>query len=104
MIPFTVWHVKFRTDPQSIYKGKCFTLKFTFDDNYPIEAPEVVFIGKIPLHEHVYSNGFICISILYDDWTAAMNVKSVTLSIASMINKGKELKKPFNDESFVKKS
>ena len=32
----------------------------------PIEAPEVVFLGKTPDHEHVYSNGFICMSILYD--------------------------------------
>ena len=32
----------------------------------PIEAPEVIFLGKTPDHEHVYSNGFICMSILYD--------------------------------------
>lgn len=41
-------------------------LWFTFSDNYPIEAPEVVFVGKVPDHEHIYSNGFICMSILYD--------------------------------------
>ena len=32
----------------------------------PIESPEVIFIGHIPVHEHIYSNGFICLSILYD--------------------------------------
>ncbi len=41
-------------------------LKFIFEDNYPIEAPEVTFVGKMPDHEHIYSNGFICMSILYD--------------------------------------
>ena len=35
--------------------------------NYkPIESPEVIFYGKSPEHEHIYSNGFICLSILYD--------------------------------------
>jgi ubiquitin-protein ligase len=32
----------------------------------PIESPEVLFIGHVPVHEHIYSNGFICLSILYD--------------------------------------
>ena len=32
----------------------------------PIESPEVIFVGPIPCHEHIYSNGFICLSILYD--------------------------------------
>ena len=48
--------------------GRVKRLRFVFNDNYPIEAPEVVFIGKTPEHEHVYSNGFICMSILYDGW------------------------------------
>ena len=46
--------------------GKLNRLRFVFNDNYPIEAPEVVFVGKTPDHEHVYSNGFICMSVLYD--------------------------------------
>lgn len=35
-------------------------------DNKPIESPEVIFYGNSPDHEHIYSNGFICMSILYD--------------------------------------
>lgn len=46
--------------------GEIIRLRFLFNDNYPIEAPEVVFVGKTPDHEHIYSNGFICMSILYD--------------------------------------
>ena len=46
--------------------GNIIRLRFVFNDNYPIEAPEVVFVGKTPDHEHVYSNGFICMSVLYD--------------------------------------
>lgn len=35
-------------------------------DKKPIESPEVIFYGNSPDHEHIYSNGFICMSILYD--------------------------------------
>jgi ubiquitin-protein ligase len=41
-------------------------LRFRFPSEYPIESPEVVFIDGSPDHEHIYSNGFICMSILYD--------------------------------------
>jgi ubiquitin-conjugating enzyme E2 W len=57
--------------------------------NKPIEAPEVIFYGKTPEHEHCYSNGFICLSILYDHWSAAMNVASVCRSIVSMLASAK---------------
>ena len=65
------WVVDFEGPPGSVYEGERFTLKFEFDENYvsftqPIEAPEVVFVGKPPVHEHVYSNGFICLSVLYN--------------------------------------
>ena len=41
-------------------------------DNQPIDSPEVVFEGPVPKHEHVYSNGFICLSILYDGGLISM--------------------------------
>jgi ubiquitin-conjugating enzyme E2 W len=43
----------------SIYKFIYFPFK-------PIDSPEVIFVGNIPIHEHIYSNGYICLSILYD--------------------------------------
>ena len=38
----------------------------------PFEAPEVMFVGKPPEHEHVYSCGYICLSTLANDWTPAL--------------------------------
>ena len=66
-----------------------------------MESPEVVFVGTPPIHEHIYSNGFICLSVLYDGWSPAMNASSICNSILSMISSATEKKKPDNDLSTV---
>ncbi|KAM7369962.1 hypothetical protein PAMP_011249 [Pampus punctatissimus] len=53
--------------------------------------PIVMFTGEnIPVHPHVYSNGHICLSILTEDWSPALSVQSVCLSIISMLSSCKE--------------
>lgn len=61
-----IWQVSFEGAKGTIYEGEKFKLQLRFSDQYPIESPEVIFVGKPPDHEHIYSNGFICLSILYD--------------------------------------
>ena len=75
----------------TLYEKENFTLQFKFGTKYPFDSPEVIFVGEnIPVHPHVYSNGHICLSILTDDWSPALSVQAVCLSIISMLASAKD--------------
>ncbi|CAF4993763.1 unnamed protein product [Rotaria sp. Silwood1] len=77
--------------PGTLYDGEKFQLLFKFSDQYPFDSPQVTFIGSnIPLHPHIYSNGHICLSILTDDWSPALSINAVCLSILSMLSSCKD--------------
>ncbi|CAI4226155.1 unnamed protein product [Auanema sp. JU1783] len=87
----------------TLYEGENFTLRFKFNNNYPFTSPEVMFIGEqIPVHPHIYSNGHICLSILSDDWTPALSVSAVCLSILSMLSSAREKKRPPDNALYIR--
>ncbi|XP_013405069.1 ubiquitin-conjugating enzyme E2 W [Lingula anatina] len=97
------WTVDLEGAPGTLYQGEKFQLAFKFGPRYPFESPQVIFTGSnIPVHPHVYSNGHICLSILTDDWSPALSVQSVCLSIVSMLSSCKEKKRPPDNSIYVK--
>ncbi|KAH3695132.1 ubiquitin-conjugating enzyme E2 W-like [Dreissena polymorpha] len=99
----TEWIVDLEGAQESLYRGEKFQLLFKFGDRYPFDSPQVMFIGNnIPVHPHVYSNGHICLSILTDDWSPALSVTSVCLSIVSMLSSCTEKKRPPDNALYVK--
>ena len=85
------WRVEVSGPADTLYDGEQFCLQFKFGPKYPFESPEVTFVGeKVPVHPHVYSNGHICLSILTEDWSPALSVETVCLSITSMLSTAKE--------------
>lgn len=99
----TQWIINIDGVEGTLYEGEHFQLLFKFNNKYPFDSPEVTFIGSnIPVHPHVYSNGHICLSILTDDWSPALSVQSVCLSISSMLSSCREKRRPPDNGIYVK--
>jgi ubiquitin-conjugating enzyme E2 W len=95
------WYVNFTGPPETVYAGEKFQLRFVFPAEYPMESPEVVFMQPPPRHIHCYTNGYICLNVLYDGWSPALTVTSVCLSIISMLSSAKEKGLPPDNAQFV---
>ncbi|GJQ15987.1 hypothetical protein GpartN1_g7822.t1 [Galdieria partita] len=99
-----LWYVKVVGAEDTIFVGEEYTLRFSFPRDYPIEAPEVIFLQPTPVHQHVYTNGHICLNVLYDGWSPALTVTSVCLSILSMLSSATEKRIPKDNDAYIRNS
>uniref|UniRef100_A0A8D3D9F7 E2 ubiquitin-conjugating enzyme n=1 Tax=Scophthalmus maximus TaxID=52904 RepID=A0A8D3D9F7_SCOMX len=68
----------------SPYHGGLFFLSVHFPTDYPFKPPKVAFTTKI-YHPNINSNGSICLDILRTQWSPALTVSKVLLSICSLL-------------------
>ena len=69
----------------SPYEGGIFTLDIHFPMNYPFKPPKCNFKTKI-YHPNINSAGSICVDILKNNWSPALTLSKVLLSICSLLN------------------
>jgi len=68
----------------SPYAGGVFFLKINFPEDYPFKPPKVAFRTRI-YHCNINSTGQICLDILKDNWSPALTISKVLISICSLL-------------------
>jgi len=70
--------------PDSPYEGGVFFLKIQFPQDYPFKPPKIKFQTKV-YHCNINDKGGICLDILKDNWSPALTISKVLLSICSLL-------------------
>eukprot|EP00474_Spongospora_subterranea_P008883 CRZ09341.1 hypothetical protein [Spongospora subterranea] len=78
------WQATIMGPPDSPYEGGVFFLNIQFPQDYPFKPPKVQFKTKI-FHCNINDDGGICLDILKDNWSPALTISKVLLSICSLL-------------------
>ena len=81
----TKWVATLVGPSETPYEGGVFQLEIYFPDDYPYKPPKIIF--KTPIyHPNITPNGSICLDILKTNWSPALNITKVLLSLCSLLS------------------
>ncbi|XP_007443751.1 ubiquitin-conjugating enzyme E2 C [Python bivittatus] len=80
-----------------VYEDLRYKLSLEFPSGYPYNAPSVKFLTPC-YHPNVDLQGNICLDILKDKWSALYDVRTILLSIQSLLGEP-NVESPLNTEA-----
>jgi ubiquitin-conjugating enzyme E2 D/E len=78
-----LWQATIYGPADSPYASGVFILDIEFPSDYPFKPPKIKFRTKV-YHCNVNDKGGICLDILKDNWSPALTISKVLLSICSL--------------------
>lgn len=94
---FNNWHLIFEGPNDTLYQNGKFKLSIKFGNEYPFIPPNIRFITRI-LHPNISLDGEICLDILKYNWSPALSLVKVILSIISLLS-DPNTKSPLNNDA-----
>lgn len=79
------WQALIIGPENSPFADAWFELSIEFCDKYPHKPPKVRFAHAM-FHPNIYTNGSICLDILQDKWSPVYQLRTVLVSIQSLLD------------------
>ena len=81
----THWQATIFGPDDTPYSGGIFKLDIEFTNEYPFKPPKIYFVTHI-FHCNINKRGGICLDILKDQWSPALTISKVLLSLCSLLS------------------
>ncbi|KAE9596513.1 hypothetical protein Lal_00007655 [Lupinus albus] len=91
------WKGTIAGSKDTVFEGTVYKLSLSFPNDYPFKPPKVKFETTC-FHPNVDMNGNICLDILQDKWSSAYDVRTILLSIQSLLGEP-NISSPLNPEA-----
>mmetsp|Transcript_27089 Transcript_27089/g.23943 ORF Transcript_27089/g.23943 Transcript_27089/m.23943 type:complete len:149 (-) Transcript_27089:56-502(-) len=95
-VNFRHFHVQISGPADTPYHGGLFKAELFLPDEYPMVPPKVLFRTKI-YHPNIDKLGRICLDILKKNWSPALQIRAVLVSIQSLLSDA-NLEDPLDEE------
>ncbi|KAL9334009.1 hypothetical protein Peur_074148 [Populus x canadensis] len=91
------WKGTITGSKETVFEGTEYKLSLSFPNDYPFKPPKVKFETSC-FHPNVDVYGNICLDILQDKWSSAYDVRTILLSIQSLLGEP-NISSPLNTQA-----